>query len=481
MAVNINIKYTNAAVHAYKQPFTLFPGETNTTTTSLTFVGQGTAGYSTAISENMLHLLENFASPVAPKNPTVGQLWYDSSVKELKVLQNITSSGVNAVHTWASVSQSLVISATPPAEHKFLWYDTSDALHTNHQLKIYNSVGGWQPVAKQWVVTGAAAPANTTQLWFNTSNAAAAKHELYAYNNVTLNWAPVVSHDASLLSGNIDSARLTTSNIGGNAATASSAATSVKLTTARTFSITGGATATSVLFNGEADVVLNVTGLNAGSLTTGTVSSSRLGASGNRAAGNYLAGDNTWTPIPYIPDSYTKTESNAQLAAKVARDSITHAGFASNNTTLPYFQRESDSTKYYLQPRLGYTPAPAATTLDGYGITDAYTKSQVNALIPPAAPTTGNLAATGWTRLPNGLTLQWGVGPAITDDMATTVALPVPGTILNVQVTGIGVYSNSVGPCWLTDSWTTASFRVSNNYNNGPWRPFSWLVLSITN
>lgn len=51
-----------------------------------------------------------------------------------------------------------------------------------------------------------------------------------------------------------------TGALSGNAATATSAA---KLTTARNFSITGGATAAAVSFNGTANAVLNVTNLNA--------------------------------------------------------------------------------------------------------------------------------------------------------------------------------------------------------------------------
>ena len=46
--------------------------------TSLSFVGKNYTGYSSVISENFLHLLENFARNTAPTNPTVGQLWYDT-------------------------------------------------------------------------------------------------------------------------------------------------------------------------------------------------------------------------------------------------------------------------------------------------------------------------------------------------------------------------------------------------------------------
>lgn len=55
--------------------------------TSLVFVGRNKTGYAQAISENFLHLLENFASGTAPTNPTAGQLWYDTNIgiNQLKI------------------------------------------------------------------------------------------------------------------------------------------------------------------------------------------------------------------------------------------------------------------------------------------------------------------------------------------------------------------------------------------------------------
>jgi len=49
------------------------------TETSLTFPGRNVTSYGQAVSENFLHLLENFASETAPERPVEGQLWYDVS------------------------------------------------------------------------------------------------------------------------------------------------------------------------------------------------------------------------------------------------------------------------------------------------------------------------------------------------------------------------------------------------------------------
>ena len=55
--------------------------------TSLMLPGRNTTAYGQAIAEDLLHLLENFASANAPARPVEGQLWYDTTqnVDQLKV------------------------------------------------------------------------------------------------------------------------------------------------------------------------------------------------------------------------------------------------------------------------------------------------------------------------------------------------------------------------------------------------------------
>ncbi|WP_231612920.1 hypothetical protein [Pseudomonas syringae group genomosp. 3] len=44
------------------------------------------------------------------------------------------------------------------------------------------------------------------------------------------------------------------------------------------------------------------------------------------------------------------------VSARVAADSITAAGFASDNPEFPYFRRSSNGAVHYLQNRLGFVP-----------------------------------------------------------------------------------------------------------------------------
>ena len=126
-----------------------------------------------------------------------------------------------------------------------------------------------------------------------------------------------------------------------------------------------------------------------------------------------------------ITNAYTRAETDAQVATRLARDWISAAGFQANDPTLPYMRRESDSQIFFLQPRLGFTPvqngggigqnnnpikmgyspngvkvtvdatdmgnlwysgnfdpnskANWGTTLAAYGITNAYTKAEADA------------------------------------------------------------------------------------------------------
>lgn len=86
----------------------------------------------------------------------------------------------------------------------------------------------------------------------------------------------------------------------------------------------------------------------------------------------------------------------------------------------------------------------------------------------------------GYVRIPGGMTIQWGQGPALGDDQGITQGLLIAGQIMSVQITGIGAAANGVGPCWLTNDWTTTSFRVWNNYNSGPYRPYTWVAYVYT-
>lgn len=58
-------------------------GTTNSTATDLTLIGRAVTDFGEFQNENYVFLLENFADSVAPSQPILGQLWYNSSTDEI--------------------------------------------------------------------------------------------------------------------------------------------------------------------------------------------------------------------------------------------------------------------------------------------------------------------------------------------------------------------------------------------------------------
>ena len=98
---------------------------------SLKLVGKNVTNYGQVFAENSLRHLENFASPTAPNPNTtlVGQVWYDTTEKVLRVYKDSTT-------TWARVSP--VVQATPPVDGAIagaMYFDTTD-----DKLKLHDGV-----------------------------------------------------------------------------------------------------------------------------------------------------------------------------------------------------------------------------------------------------------------------------------------------------------------------------------------------------
>ncbi len=103
---------------------------------SVAFIGKNYAGYSQAIAENFLHLLENFAKSTEPTNPVTGQLWYDTTVGENNQLKLFDGSRWVAALNVKKATTSPVTSVIGD-----LWVDTD-----NQQLFLYNG--------STWVLVG---------------------------------------------------------------------------------------------------------------------------------------------------------------------------------------------------------------------------------------------------------------------------------------------------------------------------------------
>jgi hypothetical protein len=66
-------------------------------------VGQGVTNYGTDQNENLVYLLENFASPTAPSRPVLGQLWYNSATDSM--------SAYSTANVWAGFASETYVQA----------------------------------------------------------------------------------------------------------------------------------------------------------------------------------------------------------------------------------------------------------------------------------------------------------------------------------------------------------------------------------
>lgn len=105
----------------------LADGQVDKSATSLNLIGKNFAAYGEDLNNNFVKLLANFASSSGspPRSPLKGQLWYDTTIRRLRVYDNGFKT-VGAVN----------VSSTQPIglQTGDLWFDS-----TNNQLKIYSA------------------------------------------------------------------------------------------------------------------------------------------------------------------------------------------------------------------------------------------------------------------------------------------------------------------------------------------------------
>jgi hypothetical protein len=149
--------------------------------TSLNLIGKNVSGFGELLAENFLHILENFASSVEPLSPIEGQLWYDTSDINKKVLK--VKAGVGS--DWRPVS-NIYFQTTEPASaiSGEIWIKYEDE---NLSFYTYVSGTGWINLAAVTTIISTNTPTETDRgrLWFSPTN-----QNLYIYTGT---WTRVLS------------------------------------------------------------------------------------------------------------------------------------------------------------------------------------------------------------------------------------------------------------------------------------------------
>jgi hypothetical protein len=97
---------------------TVADGQIDQLSTDLTLIGKNYSGFGEALNENLIKLLENFASTTRPTHPIRGQIWFDVSELKLKVYSGTSFQPVS----------SATISNTQPSNLGVgdLWFNDVD-------------------------------------------------------------------------------------------------------------------------------------------------------------------------------------------------------------------------------------------------------------------------------------------------------------------------------------------------------------------
>jgi hypothetical protein len=93
-------------------------GQIDDQSTDLTLIGKNYSGFGESLNENLVRILENFASTSRPRRPIRGQLWFDTSEVKLKIYNGNTFIPVSS----AAISNTQPSSLTPGD----LWFNDID-------------------------------------------------------------------------------------------------------------------------------------------------------------------------------------------------------------------------------------------------------------------------------------------------------------------------------------------------------------------
>lgn len=150
--MSYTLKFTDQTVDPIgKAPITVAAGTANSIATSLGLTGKGAGNVGGIQQENLIHILENFASATEPANPTVGQTWFDTSKLTLKIL--VDKSPV----IWKSLGGiQITDGSTPPTPAALgdIWFERTGPatgfLYTYTGLGRYpttdTTIGGWEQI-----------------------------------------------------------------------------------------------------------------------------------------------------------------------------------------------------------------------------------------------------------------------------------------------------------------------------------------------
>jgi hypothetical protein len=154
---------------------TILDGTVNTINTDLVLVGRNYSNYGQLMVDNLVRLLESFSNAAAPTSPLVGQLWWDSNEKRLKIWANSTVDTSPGAGNWRNVGSATVATAAPNTTVAGdLWLNSSTS-----QFYVYDGTTPFN--ANGWILVGPGYNVNngkSTAIWEQITDTASISHNV---------------------------------------------------------------------------------------------------------------------------------------------------------------------------------------------------------------------------------------------------------------------------------------------------------------
>lgn len=116
-------------------PLVSIPDRTvNTTSTSIKLPGTDYPRYGEPIVEDLVWMLQNFASTTAPLHPIDGQIWYNTTEKTLKVYDATTN-------TWLGTGKTAYGTEPASPSNGQLWFDTARQQLLSYDVSTWKLIG----------------------------------------------------------------------------------------------------------------------------------------------------------------------------------------------------------------------------------------------------------------------------------------------------------------------------------------------------
>jgi hypothetical protein len=154
---------------------TILDGTVDTINTDLILVGRNYSNYGQLMVDNLVRLLENFSNNAEPTDPLIGQLWWDSGEKRLKIWANSTTDTSPGAGDWRNVGSATVSTAAPNTTVAGdLWLNSSTS-----QFYVYDGTTPFS--ANGWILIGPGYNINngkSTAIWEQIADTTAVLHNV---------------------------------------------------------------------------------------------------------------------------------------------------------------------------------------------------------------------------------------------------------------------------------------------------------------